>query len=75
MREEKTFVKNPAGKDEHRTSCFDDLLFAHMIAYWTHLNTPHIRTSATSHLKPKVKRRSKRPAWAYAGGIDDCKGV
>jgi len=74
VREEKTFVKTPAGKDEHRKGCFDDLLFAHMIAYWTHLNTPHVRRSAMLDV-PVTKRRGKRlPGYAYAGGLDDHKG-
>ena len=75
VREEKTFVKNPAGKDEHRKGCFDDSLFAHMITYWTHLHTPHVRRSPMGHLKTTKRRRSSRPAIAYAGGVDDCKGV
>ncbi len=75
VREEKTFVKNPAGKDEHRKSCFDDLLFAYMICYWTHLHTPHVMRGEMDHLKPKKRRRRGRNPMAYAGGVDDCKGV
>ena len=75
VREEKTFVKNPAGKDEHRVGCHDDLLFAYMIAYWTHLNTPHLRVGAMSNLQVTPNRRVKYPPYAYAGGIDDCRDV
>jgi len=74
VREEKTFVKNPAGKDEHRKGCFDDLLFAHMIAYWTHLHTPHRKASVTDDVPPVPNRRRRRSPMAYAGGVDNGKG-
>ena len=70
VREEKTFVKNPVGKDEHRRGCHDDLLFAYMIAYWTHLNCPHKRYSAFKEKKIPNRRR-QRPGHAYAGGLDN----
>lgn len=69
--EEKTFVTNAAGKDEHRKGCFDDLLFAHMIAYWTHLHTIHRRRSPMESIPKVPDRRHRRPGYAYAGGLDN----
>ena len=75
VREEKTFITKPNGKKEHRDGCKDDELFSHMLAYWTHLNTPHVRRNAMDHLQTTGRRRSSRPSMAYAGGVDDGKGV
>ena len=68
--EEKTFITKPNGKKEHRDGCFDDLLFAHMLAYWTHLNTPHVRREAMGHIQPLPDRKKMRAGHAYAGSVD-----
>jgi len=74
VREEKTFIIKANGKREHRDGCWDDTVFSHMLAYWTHLNTPHVRRDAMTHLRTNRKPRG-RPGYAYAGGVDDCEDV
>ena len=70
-RQEETFIENPAGKAEHRKGCHDDLLFAYMIAYWTHCHTEHRRRSPIDN----TSLSNGRLDMAFAGGIDTCEDV
>jgi hypothetical protein len=76
VHEESTFIFNARGKREHKPSCFDDVLFAHMIALRVHLSKscPRTRSGITvDHLtgKPVAGRKGSQ----YIGGYDEGVGV
>lgn len=75
MREEKSFITKPNGKKEHRDGCKDDRLFSHMLAYFTHLNTPHVPIERFDDVPPVPNRRRRRKSYAYAGGVDSLENL
>ena len=68
--DERSFIRRKDGKREHAVNCHDDMLFAHMGAWWLHLYCP--RDTIVKEEIPREPNASLRlgPPESYLGGVD-----
>ena len=68
--DERNFIRRKDGKLEHAVNCHDDMLFAHMGAWWLHLYCP--RQTFEAEEIPRESNAALRlgPPESYLGGVD-----
>lgn len=68
--DERNFVRRKDGKLEHAVNCHDDMLFAHMGAWWLHLQCPRVTYAAEEIPREPNPGLRLGPSEGYAGGKD-----
>lgn len=70
VEDERNFVRRKDGKREHAVNCHDDVLFAHMGAWWLHLLCPRVTVEAEEIPREPNPGLRVGPPESYVGGVD-----
>ena len=71
LKDERDFIRRPDGKEGHAVGRHDDMLFAHMGAWWLHLTCPRVMFAEVEDIPVERGAAACAPSYAFVGGLDE----